>query len=202
MLMNLLWVMRDDKKTIAKYKAAMEAHEAQAKALYDDILKWKETKDWDAEMEKNPDMADYFHNMKIICNSPTIQYKNQGYHASLLSNYLREKVWKEKQADAQKKNATKAFVGKVGEKISFVGTLKNYRTFDRQPMYYNDPGVGYLLIFNDDKGNDILYFPSKPSVTEADVGRKFNVVGTVKKQEVSKFGVPQTILTRAKVTPA
>lgn len=198
-LMNLGW--EPDTKYKKELQDKINRYETQAKALFEEVQKWKETKDWDAEIEKNPEMADYFHNMKVLTNSPTIQYKNQGYHASLLASYLREKAWKEKQDVQKKQNATKSYVGTIGQKITFNGTLKTYREFSREKMHYNDTGIGYLLIFNDDAGNDILYFPSNPSVGPDDEGKKFTVVGTVKKQQPSKFGVPQTIITRAKMMP-
>jgi len=188
-LMNMRWESDAFKK---KYKDKMESVMSQAKALSDKVDEWKDTKDWDAEMEKKPEMANYFHNLKVISNSPSIQYKNSGYHASLLAVYLREKEWGERKAVDKEKAKTKTYIGSVGEKVTFIGALKKYKSYETQW------GWTHMYIFHDiDNENEIIYYSTRDLFLEE--GKTYKVVGTVKSQQISKFNqVPQTIITRGK----
>ena len=192
-LMNIRWESSDFKKD---YQAKLDAVMSKAEALAKEVEDWADTKDWDVEMEKKPDMATYFHNMKVISKSPAIQYKNSGYHASLLAVYLREKSWKEKQVTAQVAAKTKTYVGKIGEKITFIGVLKKYKSWQ------SNWGWTHMYIFNDiDNQNEIVYFASRDMNLEE--GQSYKVVATVKAQQPSKFNqTPQTIITRGKIVPA
>jgi hypothetical protein len=193
-LMNLNWQSDDFKK---EYRHRIEAAATKAKALATEVETWADAKDWDAEMQNKPDMATYFHNMKVISKSPAIQYKNAGYHASLLGVYLREKIWKEKQAVNQVAAKTKTHIGKVGEKITFIGVLKKYKS------WANDyRGITHMYVFNDiDNQNEIVYFATVDMGIEE--GKSYKVTATVKAHQISKFNqAPQTIITRGKITPA
>jgi hypothetical protein len=186
---------REDNEFKQKYTNAYKSNMQKADALAKKIEEWKDIKDWDAEMEKNPDMATYFHNLKVISNSDVVQYKNAGYHASLLGVYLREKEWSDKQAVAKEKAKTKSYIGKVGEKISFVGKLKKYTTWP------SNWGEVYMYVFlEDNTENEVVYFSSRDLGIEE--GKRYRVKATVKKQELSKYTqTPQTIITRGKVEP-
>ncbi len=167
----------------------------QAEKLAKEVEDWKDGKDWDAEIEKNPGMAEYFHNMKVISNSPAIQYKNAGYHASLLAGYLREKEWGERKAAEKTQAATKTYLGKIGDKMTFDLKLKKDMTFD------GAYGTTYMYIFNDPTGNEVVYFSSRDLGLEQ--GKDYKIAATVKDHKPSKYNqVPQTIITRGKVVPA
>lgn len=159
-----------------------------AEALAQKIDDWKETKDWDALALAKPEFANYFNNMKVIANSSAIQYKNAGYHASLIGMYLRDEM-----AHAQKEKAKeKAYIGQVGAKLLVDLTVKIARPFHSQW------GAGMMYIFNDLAGNEVVYFASKD--IGLDVGETYKVEAAVKAHQVSKFnGAPQTIITRAKI---
>lgn len=163
-----------------------------AEELAKKIEEWKDTKDWDALADQKPEMANYFQNMKIISRSQAIQYKNAGYHASLLAVYLRDQADAERVA-AQKTQATnKTYIGKIGEKITFDGVIKITKPFQSQF------GTGQMYVFNDDNGNEIVYFSSRDIGGE--VGEKVKVQATVKNHQISKYNQqPQTIVTRAKM---
>jgi hypothetical protein len=187
--MNITWASKEFER---EWKNKMEAARPQAEELAKKVDEWKDAKDWDAEIDKNPNMAEYFHNMKIIANSPAIQYKNAGYHASLLALYLREKEWEERQKTA---GITKAYVGNVGDKIVFNGTLKKSSSWE------SDYGTTFMYVFNNEKGNDIIYYSTRDLNLED--GKTYKIKATVKKQQLSKYNqAPQTIVTRGKVLPA
>jgi hypothetical protein len=180
--MNLRWNRDADVQEEVR-KLRPRAEELAAK-----IEDWKETKDWDAMATAKPELANYFNNMKVISNSQAIQYKNAGYHASLLGLYLRDEM------DAVQREKVKAqdYVGKVGEKILIDLTVKLARPF------YSAYGAGMMYIFNDTVGNEVVYFASKDM--GLDTNETYKVQATVKQQQVSKYnGAPQTIITRAKI---
>lgn len=189
LLMNIKW---QSPKVRDQYVPLIQAHMADAEKLAEKVEEWKDAKDWDAEAEKKPDMATYFNNMKVISNSPAIQYKNAGYHASLLAVYLREKEWNERKAAEKTQSATKSYIGKIGDKMTFDLTLKKDMSFDGQY------GTTYMYIFNDSTGNEVVYFSSRDLGLEQ--GQNYKIVATIKDHKPSKFNqVPQTIITRGKV---
>lgn len=191
-LMNLRW---ESKSFQQDWTQKASDHMAEAEELAKKVDEWKDTKDWDAEMEKKPDMASYFHNMKVISHSPAIQYKNAGYHASLLAVYLREKEWGERKAAEKTQAATKSYVGKIGDKITFNGLLKKSSSWD------GNFGTTYMYIFNDENGNDIVYYSSRDLGLED--GKTYTIKATVKDQRPSKYNqAPQTIITRGKLVPS
>jgi len=159
-----------------------------AEELAAKIEDWKETKDWDAMALVKPELANYFNNMKVIANSSAIQYKNAGYHASLIGMYLRDEM----EGVQREKDKAKAYVGKVGEKLLIDLTVKLARPF------YSAYGAGMMYIFNDLAGNEIVYFASKDM--GLDSNETYKIQATVKQHQVSKYnGAPQTIITRAKI---
>jgi hypothetical protein len=163
-----------------------------AEELAKKIEEWKDTKDWDALADQKPEMSNYFQNMKIISRSQAIQYKNAGYHASLLAVYLRDQADTERVASQKTQAANKTYLGKIGEKITFDATVKVSKPF--QSQY----GTGEMYVFNDPAGNEVVYFASNDMGFE--VGQTYKLQATVKNQQVSKYNQqPQTIITRAKL---
>jgi hypothetical protein len=193
--MRLMHLGREDKEYVKEMRPKIDANMPAAEELAKKVDEWKDAKDWDAEIDKKPDMADYFHNMKIISHSPAIQYKNAGYHASLLALYLREKEWGERKAVEKKVAATKSYLGKIGDKMTFNLKLKKDMTFD------GAYGTTYMYIFEDAATNEVVYFSSRDlGLTQ---GETYEIKATVKDHRPSKYNqTPQTIITRGKVIPA
>lgn len=194
--MNLMNISRQPEDFKKDYREKIASNMPKAEALAKKVEEWKDTKDWDAEMEKKPDMANYFHNMKVLSNSEAIQFKNAGYHASLLGVYLREKEWGDKQTVAKEKAKTKSYIGKIGDKITFTGVLKKYTSWESQY------GWTHLYKFlEDNTENEVIYFSTRDLNLEE--GNRYKVKATVKNQQPSKYtGAPETIITRGKVEPA
>jgi hypothetical protein len=188
-LMNIAWESNAFKKD---WMEALKNIIAKAKELADKVSDWKDEKDWDSDADKNPGMANYFHNMKVISKSPAIQYKNSGYHASLLGGYLREKEWEERKASEKKNAATKTYIGKIGDKVTLDLTLKKDMSFN------GNYGTTFMYIFNDATGNEIVYFSSRN--LDLETNQTYKVAATVKNHQPSKYNqVPQTIITRGKI---
>ena len=179
------------------WEAKINSKQAAADKLYTDLEKWIETKDWDVEIDKNqetnPSLAQYFHNLKVIAKSSTISRKNSNLHASILGNYLREVGEAEKKAKAATKTPSK-FMGQIGEKVEFIGTVVNTKQFD------GTYGVTTLIAFEDAEGNEYVWWAS--GAHDIEKGSKFVVKATVKKHEISRYNnQQQTTITRAKLTP-
>lgn len=171
-----------------EYGPEFSKYGSEAKKLADAVYEWAEEKDWDAAAEANPAMSNYFQNLKVLVNSPVIQYKNASYHASLLAVYLRE------QADAERRQQakTKSYIGNPGDKVKLDLTLKMDKWFD------GPYGRTYLYIFNDKDENEVVYFSSRELPLEQ--GKSYTIAATVKAHQTSKYtGAPQTIITRGKI---
>lgn len=195
------WLIYDgpnsrDPKTSAEWRPKVASRLPAATELYDELTKWLETKDWDAEVDKyqesNPSLAQYFHNIKSVANATTVATKNSALQASILAIYLREQGEQEKKAQRKPSN----FVGNVGDKISFDGKVMNVKTFDG---HY---GITTLIVFVDPTGNEFVWWSSGDK-GDIEKGTTFKVTGTVKKHEVSRYtNQSQTVITRAKISLA
>jgi hypothetical protein len=199
-LMNIEWQSSQFKDV---YIPKLERVRSQAEKLKGEVDSWAKQKNWDQEISKNPDMANFIENIRVILKLDHVNYKSANYHAAVLALYLRERNEKDKKAVSNKN--PKNHVGVVGQKIMFIGTLKVFKQFERQKFGYYDSGISYLIIFHDiDNENEIVYFSNNPGdVRDEDVGKSFKVQGTVKKHDYSRqTQTPQTIITRAKITAA
>lgn len=165
---------------------------SEADTLTKEVMSWMKTHDFKADAERKPEMANYFNNLDVLSKSSVVKLKNIGYLGGLLVSYIIEKeLIKKKEAQASKKPSE--FVGKVGEKISFVGTLLFQRTFDTQY------GVTTLYSFEDTEGNRFTWFSSNDlGITDK---TQYKIVkATVKAHQVSKYGGHnETVVTRVKL---
>lgn len=182
---------RERQETINRYKA-------EATDMAKKILDWMQAQDFDQMAVDNPNMENYFNNMKVLARLPYINEKNAGYYSSFLALYLRATKPKI-EPSAEKKQSE--FVSKVGEKIELNVILKSVKGYDSQ--------YGWVNIYNleDENGNKLVWF----SVSSASgfwdeenqknrEGEKFKIKGTVKNQQVSKYNnQKETVLTRVKV---
>jgi len=162
----------------------------EAVALGKEALDWMKAQDWKAFGDQKPEMKNFFDNVAVISKSDTIKLKNIAYLGGGFSMFLRTK-----NMAANKKPAGQVsnFVGKVGEKVSVKAILEKKREFQ------SDFGVTTLYSFRDESGNAVSWFSSRDIGIEE--GKTYNVTGTVKKQEVSKYTrQPETYLTRAKIS--
>ena len=108
-------------------------------------------------------------------------------YAYVLYKKLNEKL--NEKANEQHNNSNSNYVGEIGEKIAFDGTVvKSISTVSNY-------GQLYINIFKDNNGNIFVW---KTTTKSFDIDIKVQVSGTVKDHK-EYDGQKQTILTRAKV---
>jgi hypothetical protein len=167
--------------------------DGEAKELSTKIIDWAKNQDFTAEAEARPEYANLYNNMQVLAHSDSANLKNMGYVGAMIPQYMRAMgVIAKQQADANKKPSD--YVGTVGSKINNIDvTLLFQRSFD------GAYGTTILYSFEDTTGNRFAWFSSN------DLGlvdkQKYKIaVGTVKKQEVSKYGGhKENYLTRVKL---
>ena len=106
-----------------------------------------------------------------------------GFAAAIIGCYY-AKLMREKAA------GTNEFVGQEGEKIEITATLKY------APKYIESDFPKYLLTFEDDTGNVLVWFASK--YISLNAGEKVKLTGTVKSHNI-RGNIRQTVLTRCKI---
>ena len=162
-------------------------------ALTKEFEEWKSKKDFSEEEKKNPNFADFFHNMSVMSKSDMVSHSKISMYSALFGMFLRDKGEFEKIA-AKAQAKPKEYVGKVGEKITSKVTIKSHKGFDTQY------GYAYRYVMETPEGNILAWFTSTDLGLED--GAVINITGTVKSQEPNKYTkVPETNLTRAKVLP-
>lgn len=172
-----------------KWREKLYDKSEEAKTLSENIIEWGKNTDWSKKGETNPGFENFYNNLSVLLKGTTARVKNMGYLGALVGMYLAEQHKKEKDANT----LTSEYVGNVGDKITFVGKLLKTRDF---PSQY---GVVTLYSFIDESGNQIVWWSSN-RIDELVEGGTYKIMGTVKKQEVSKYGGhKETTITRAKV---
>lgn len=146
----------------------------------DQVLKWI--------TEQNDD-NNYIHNLKVVCVSNYIEYKNFGFLVSLIPTHERAvKALEEKKAQQQENNKSEHF-GEIGKRVSInIVSVKILTGWETQWGYTK------IVEFKDTKGNTFIrktskYIPDKVN----------NITGTIKAHNVYK-GIKQTELTRCKLS--
>lgn len=179
---KLFYVNDELKKDSTKAKKAAE--------LAKDVGDWMKTQDFNAMALRRPDMVDYFHNLQIISRAQSISWKNIAFLGGIFSSFLRKR---ERDATTPKTTTKKDYIGKPGEKVTFTGKLISQKYLSGGTW-----GDSWLYKFQDDIGNDIIWFSTRDQ--QIDNGQSFKVVGTVKRHEIGKFtNQPQTLILRAKL---
>jgi hypothetical protein len=131
--------------------------------------------------------SDFAYNLQLCFKATNVPYKMFGFVAAAVNMYLRsveEKLAKETST------ASNEFLGVISERVVFTN-LKMVRRFAMQGNY----GTSYILGFEDEAGNSVVWFSS---VDIGDVGEVFTLKATIKGHDVYK-GRKQTVITRAKV---
>lgn len=131
--------------------------------------------------------SEYLHNLGLACRLSYVNSKTMGLVASAIASFQHTMV---KQEEVKKVAAEKKHIGTVGERLEIEVTVKRLRYFDRAW------GVKTLALFEDEDGNNIIWWASRSlDIEEGDV---VSLKGTV--VEHSEYnGLPQTTMKRCKI---
>lgn len=159
-----------------------------AVALAAKVAHWMKSMDFNELGKNSPEWANYFGNLNVIAHAPTMDIKNANYLGGVFQTYLRMEQEKEKEAAAQ----GKGYVGTVGQRVAFNGTLRVNKPLASQW------GTSYLYVFSDMDKNNIKWITNKNMGFE--VGQTYSMSGKVKAHEVDKWTKqPTTVITHGKL---
>lgn len=140
----------------------------------DEIIAWAK--------DLNP-TSEFLGNVKVLLARPDISPRNVGYAAAAAFVFLKERVASAKQANA--------WVGEVGQKVNFRGTVVDVRT--TQGRF----GATTLVTWRDPDGRTLKWFASGDQPV-GEIGSVYQVAGTVKAHDTYR-DEKQTMLTRCKL---
>jgi hypothetical protein len=150
---------------------------------------WAETL---TDAEVNAENGDYLHNLRVIARNAIVSYKSAGLAGSMVVAHQRTM--------GRAKARTERAARKPSE---FVGTVKTRQAFGAVTLdfvtgYQTAFGYTTVLKFLTDEGNVLTWKATSTDIARQDVGKKYDLTGTVKKHEEYK-GQKQTILNRCKL---
>ena len=164
----------------------------EAERLAKNSIEWMRQEDFHALGDKAPEWENYYHNMHVVAHSSTLNVKNAGYLAGVFSSYLRKENELKKASMAK----GKAYVGKIGDKISFHGKLLS--VYGPKPSAWGRGGIVIMYAFEDLDGNHIKWWTSKD--LKLNVGETYPMTGIVKSQEIDKYSKqPTTMIKNGKI---
>lgn len=145
--------------------------------------------------EIDHERGDYLHNLRTIARSGLVTVKSEGIAASIVVAWQRAIG----RARANTERATKAgsstFVGTVGKRDTWKATLEFVAGYETQYGYTT------VLKFRTPEGACLVWKASRTDLGRGDVGKIYEITGTVKKHEEYK-GEKQTGLSRCRVEAA
>jgi len=152
-------------------------------------------------MKDRDTKSDYEWNMKLAIANEVVPAKALGIVASLIPYYKRHLEYQIERDLAVEKNGDSTHVGTVGTREDFILTLTAML-----PLEGGQYGPTYLHKFRDQDGNIVSWFssnichiiPGSADREELEPGHTYTVKATVKRHQDYK-GIPQTLITRAKI---
>jgi uncharacterized protein (DUF2147 family) len=144
---------------------------------------------WASENSRRVLENEYLHNLSVAVGEEGEMFsaRNTGLVASLMSLYAREL---EQEIVRKRERAIRQHVGTVGKRETFELTVSGFTYIE------GDFGTTTLVSFIEGNGNRVKWFASNcPDLQD---GETYTVKATVKAHDEYK-GVPQTVITRAKV---
>lgn len=82
------------------------AFKQKVETMAEEFNAWVATKDFDALAAQKPDMADFFHNLRLVSKQEYLRGNHFGFFAALFQLFIRDKRDAEKKADAAKQIAS------------------------------------------------------------------------------------------------
>jgi len=135
--------------------------------------------------------SDYLHNLRAVARTGLVTSRTCGIAASMVTAYQRYLGDERKRAERAARPNNNAHVGVVGKRQTFVVTL------DFVTGYEGTYGYTTVLKFLTDAGETIVWKASSTELARADVGKRFELTGFVKKHDEYK-GQKQTMINRCK----
>jgi hypothetical protein len=180
------WVMMIDSEKSLKAKCEPSAEDI---ALGAAAEAWAESLT-DAVVDASK--GDYLHNLRAVARTGLVTSRTCGIAASMVTAYQRFLGDERKRAERAARPNNNAHVGVVGKRQTFVVTL------DFVTGYESTYGYTTVLKFVTDAGETLVWKASSTELARADVGKRFELTGFVKKHDEYK-GQKQTMINRCKV---
>jgi len=143
-------------------------------------------------VDRDTNGNDYMYNLSLLGRGATFTARNFGLATSAVSTWAREMEREINRKKRMQEDAASEYVGQVGERLIFTGTLVYTTDLD------SEFGVTTLYKFKTAEGNIIVYFASrKVDIGGKDItmGQIVTLKGSVKQHEERK-GIKQTRVTR------
>ena len=136
--------------------------------------------------------SDYLHNVRAVARTGIVGFRSAGIAASMVTAYERALGVERKRAERAARPPS-AHVGTVGKREVFSNV-----TLDFVTGYETQYGYTTILKFVADSGALLVWKASNTDLARGDVGKRYDVKGTVKKHDEYK-GQKQTLLSRCAV---
>lgn len=159
------------------------------KQLVERALMWAESL---TDEQVNVD-GNYLHNVRMVATSGVVRTRNAGIAASIIPAFQRA-VGELKRAEG-KREQMNLHVGTVGKRESFSDAQLDYVA-----GYSTQYGYTTVLTFVLSNGAVLVWKASNSDLSKEDIGKRFNIVGSVKTHGEYK-GKFQTYLNRCKLKP-
>lgn len=141
--------------------------------------------------------SDYLHNVRALARSGVVSGRSAGIAASIVTAYERAQGVLRKKAERAAKAAlpgANTYVGTVGKRETFSNV-----TLDFVTGYETQYGYTTVCKFLTDDGALLVWKASNSDLARGDVGKRYDIKGTVKKHDEYK-GQKQTLLSRCALT--
>jgi len=142
--------------------------------------------------EVNASSGDYLHNLRAVARTGIVGFRSAGIAASMVAAYERALGVERKRAERAARPPS-AHVGTVGKREVFSNVVLDFVT-----GYETQYGYTTVLKFITDAGAVLTWKASNTDIARGDVGKRYDVKGTVKKHDEYK-GQKQTLLSRCAV---
>jgi len=142
--------------------------------------------------EVNASSGDYLHNLRAVARTGIVGFRSAGIAASMVTAYERALGVERKRAERAARPPS-AHVGTVGKREVFSNVVLDFVT-----GYETQYGYTTVLKFITDAGAVLTWKASNTDIARGDVGKRYDVKGTVKKHDEYK-GQKQTLLSRCAV---
>jgi hypothetical protein len=159
-------------------------------ALADHAAKWAEEL---SEEAINAMPGDYLHNLHVVAKSAIVNMKLAGIAASMIIAYERNLGIERKRQARVERAKLSMHVGEIKKRQIWPNVELEFVT-----GYEGAYGYTTVLKFRTVEGAMIVWKASNTKLARADVGKHYNLAGTVKKHEEYK-GEKQTLVSRCSV---